>query len=126
MSDLKVFYVYEYVYDPIQEKYTGIEGEVQGYVKAETPFDACVALGFDDYNRYFANAVSDLDHHVKVIKNERKHINKVSKQLNKIVDEIEAEREEMREKRPCPNCGVKLDDDFNCPSCTFGHENDKE
>lgn len=115
---MKNYYIFEYVYDPNEEEYTSIEGEVQAYVKAGDPFDACEKTGYTDHNRYFAKPLENLDSHVESIKKERKHLSKISKQLKEMV----AEHEEQMKK--CPNCGADLDEEHNCPECSFGHEFD--
>lgn len=122
MSGEKNYYIFEYVYDSAEEEYTQIEGEIQGYVKATDPFDACKKAGFEDYNRYFAKPVEDLDSHTEAIKKERKHLSKVSKQLKGMIDERDQARKDFEENRPCPNCEEKMDEDFTCPKCGFGKE----
>jgi len=117
MSDeLKNYYVFEYVYDPVAEGFTTIEGELQGYIQAGDPFEACQKLGFDDPNRYFSRPIENMEKHENALKDEIEKMKKLQKQLQPMIDEFK------REMRKCPNCGADLDEKFNCPSCHFGHE----
>jgi DNA repair exonuclease SbcCD ATPase subunit len=123
---MKNYYVFKYVFDPVKGEHTELEGEVQGYTQAEDPFEACDNLGLSDPDEYFAREIEDLDAHVDAIKNERKHLTKISKQLKTMTDERDKAREDFEKNRPCPNCGEKLDDNYNCDNCGFGHEIEDE
>lgn len=121
----KNYYVFRYIVDPISGEPTEYEGEIQAFVKATDPWEACTKAGFDDPNAYGANLIDDPRKFVKDIETERKHLSKISKQLQPMIDEIEAEREKFFKERPCPNGCGKLDEKFRCPVCGFGHEAEK-
>jgi DNA-directed RNA polymerase subunit RPC12/RpoP len=95
-------------------------------VKAENPFDACQKLGFTDYNKHFAKEIVDMNKHSDGIKKERKHLNTVSKQLNEMIKERDAEIESFKKNRPCPNCGKKMDMNYVCAACGFGVDEPNE
>ena len=121
MDELKNFYVFEYVYSPVDEAFTAIEGDVVGYVKATDGFDACERLGFNDPNRYFAKPIEKLEGHFDKLNEEAAKVKKLQEALQPMVDERKAEVENPM----CPNCGGNLDKKtLKCPECRFGYELD--
>ena len=121
----KNYYVFRYVVDPVSGNPTEYEGEVQAFTKATDPWEAVTNAGFDDMNAYGANRVDDMDTFEKAIVDERKLLKKISKQLKEMTDERDAELEKFLKERPCPNGCGQLDDNFNCPECGFGHEQEE-
>ena len=119
---IKNYYVFKYVIDPISGNPTEYEGEIQAFVKATDPWDACEKAGLNDANAYGANRIDELSTFEKAIAEERKHLTKISKQLKDMTDERDAERKKFMDERPCPNGCGKLDEKFSCPKCGFGHE----
>ena len=121
---LKNYYVFKYVYDVVNEKYTALEGEIKAFVKATDCWDAIEKSGLTDTDAYGANLIENLSDFEKAISTERKHLTKISKQLKEMTDERDAEIAKFTEERPCPNGCGKLDEHYRCPICGFGHETD--
>lgn len=118
----KNYYVFKYVVDPVSGEPTEYEGEIQAFVKATDPWDALEKADLDDANAYGANRIDKLEDYEKAIKEERKHLTVISKQLKEMTDERDEERKKFMEERPCPNGCGKLDDKFRCDKCGFGNE----
>lgn len=118
----KNYYIFKYVVDPVSGQPTQFEGEIQAFVKATDPWDACEKAGFTDSNTHGATLIDDPRKFVKAIEDERNHLTKISGQLQPMLDEIKAEQKKYFEDRPCPNGCGKLDEKFRCPKCGYGHE----
>jgi len=121
-DSVKNYYVFKYVIDNVTGDPTEYEGEVQAFVKATDPWEAVTNAGFEDANLYGANLINNLEDYEKAIKEERKHLTKISKQLKEMTDERDVERRKFMEDRPCPNGCGKLDEKFRCDKCGYGHE----
>lgn len=124
----KDYYVFKYVYDPVKEEYTDIEGDIQCFVKATNCMEALEKAGFDNPEQYDARQIDErqVKEIGKAIAKERKHLSKLSKQVKEYTDEKAEEERKFKEDRPCPNGCGKLDENFNCDKCGFGHENESE
>jgi len=121
-DSIKNYYVFKYVIDKVSGQPTEYEGEIQGFVKATNSWEALEKSGLDDTNLYGANIIDNLEDYETAIKDERKHLTKISKQLKEMTDERDAERKKFIEERPCPNGCGKLDEKFRCDKCGYGHE----
>ena len=123
-DSVKDYYVFKYVYDPVKEEYTDIEGDIQCFVKALNCMEALEKAGFDNPEQYDARQIDErqVKSIGKAIAKERKHLSKLSKQVKEYTEEKDAEHKKFLEERPCPNGCGKLDKDFNCDKCGFGHE----
>lgn len=124
VDEMRPYYVYKYVFDPIEDTYTAIEGEIQWVGKAVNSFDAMDRSGCNDANMYDAREMSpaNLDTINKGIAAERKHLSKLSKGLKALTDERDAEIEKFKKDRPCPNGCGKMDEKNRCKICGFGYE----
>ena len=121
-DSLKNYYVFRYIVSSVTGEPTEHEGEIQAFVKATDPWDACEKAGMSDPNLYGANLVDKIDVMEKAISDERKLLTKISKQLKAMSDEEAAEVKKLKEERPCPNGCGKLDEKYSCDKCGFGHE----
>lgn len=118
----KNYYVYKYVFNPKDQEYSDLEGEIQAFVKGTNSMDAVQKAGFDDFNKYGARQIEDFKTFEKAIEEERKHLTKISKQLKEMIDEQDAEKQEFYKNRPCPNGCGKMDKKMRCKKCGFGYE----
>ena len=119
----KPYAVFRYVLDAKGES-TEHAGQIVAFVKSTDPWQAVEDAGFDDMDLYGANMV-DPETYDKLqdsINEERELLDKVEAQLKEFIDERNAEIEKFKEERPCPNCGTKMDNQYRCPECSFGHE----
>jgi hypothetical protein len=120
----KNYYVFKYVVDHKGEP-TEHEGEIQGFVVATDPWEACTKAGFDDMNEYGANVMEDPKKTAGAIATERKHLSKISKQLKPMIDKIDEDRKKVLDDNECPNGCGKMDKKQRCKKCGFGFEGEK-
>lgn len=116
------YYVFKYVVDSVSGEPTEHAGEIQAFVEANDSFEAMEKAGFDDFNAYGANLIDNMEDFESAIKDERKLLKKLSKELKDWRELQQAEQEKFIKERPCPNGCGKLDEKFRCPVCGFGRE----
>jgi len=119
------YYIFEYAYDPIENDYSHIEGEVVDIVKGTNSMDALEKAGIEDFNRYSAKPLEDFDSFKNTIKEEKKLLSKLTKKIDALIDVRETERKKFFEERPCPNGCGKMDEQFRCSKCGYGHETEQ-
>jgi len=126
-DSMKDYYIFKYVYDPVKEEYTDIEGDIQCFVKATNCMEALENAGFDNPEQYDARQIDErqVDEIDKAISKERKHLSKLSKQVKEYKDEKDAEHKKFLEERPCPNNCGKMDEQFRCEKCGYGFEQEQ-
>lgn len=117
-----LYYVFEYVYDVTAEEYTPYEGDMIDIVKASNSMEAVNNAGFDDFNKYGAKIIENLDVYKDAIKEERKILSKLNKKIDEQIAERDKKQKEYLEERKCPNCDIKMDKAFRCSKCGYGHE----
>jgi hypothetical protein len=120
----KNYYVFKYVVDSDGEP-TEYAGEIQAFVVASDPWDAVSKAGYDDMNIYGANYVDNIEGFETAIADERKILKKISKQLKDMREVEETARKKILEDRECPNGCGKMDENFSCDKCGFGHEREQ-